>query len=26
LINDTNEDLVAIFIKYPYNPEDRHAD
>ena len=26
LINDTDEDLVAIFIKYPYNPEDRHED
>ena len=26
LINDTTEDLIAIFIKYPYNPEDRHAD
>jgi len=26
VINDTAEDLVAVFIKYPYNPEDRHMD
>lgn len=26
VINDTGEDLVAIFIKYPYNPADRHMD
>jgi len=24
LVNDTNEDLLALFIKHPYMPEDRH--
>lgn len=24
LINDTDEDCVAVFIKYPFDPSDRH--
>ena len=24
LINDTDKEFVAVFIKYPYNPADRH--
>lgn len=24
LVNDTEEDCVAVFMKYPYDPSDRH--
>ncbi len=26
LINDTDEDFTALFIKHPYDPTDRHPD
>lgn len=26
LVNDTEEDFEVLFIKYPYDPKDRHPD